>query len=285
MRGVAALAVAIVAMLLVSGHAGALPAPRVREAAPQVVDVVLDVVDTRAEAMAERAERLVARARGPLGLVPSMQDGVEVRVAMVQPVLRGDDDIAAALWIAADGALWTGAYWVESDAGISAPNLIQLDGEGSVLLLEAGEHAKGVHIHATLHLLGVDGVATRHALTPIPVLDALPTTGGAEAGGAAASARGEGNEALFITPWNLAGGPRVMGMTLRAGGAILSDIRVGGCENPAAKESERGCRPLYVLRFAPELTHVELWHVENGVRVVDRTLPRDALLAGLTFGL
>ena len=88
----------------------------------------------------------------------------------------------------------------------------------------------------------------------------------------------------MITPWNTMDRNVTMGMTLLAGDVHLEDITVAGCEDFTASQTEPGCRLLYILHFSPALTHIEIWHTDDqGARVVDRTLPRLALLVGATY--
>lgn len=281
MRPAAAMALALAACLILAGPAGAKPLARAEISAPLVGHVLVQAHADDAARLAQ-AERLVAQARA---LAPLPAGGsLEIRASFAQPGVRGEDHVVAALWIAARSDDWAGAYWIDSDAGVLRPNLATLDAGGSILLVDAGRLALGAEANLTFHFLGLDGRRVDHRIERIPMLDGVPTIGRVDVGGIAATTRGEEPEALFVTPWNLMGAPVAMGMTLRAGDATLSDIAVGGCADPDAPVSEHGCRPLYILRLAPEASHLDLWHVdEEGVRVVDATYDRAQMEAGVVL--
>lgn len=290
MRALAATVVAV-ALLVTTVPAEAHPLPKTEEASRELVGNVLADVDTTGAKMLRHAQKLVKAAQRQLDALPLPEGpgatigALEVRAVLTQPGVRGVDQLLGALWLGASEGHWTGVYWVESNgAGSVFPTFADVDEMGVILYLDGGTLATGSSVNVTYHFLGLDGSYTKRDLGEIRILDEMPVLGRADVGGAHASARGEEPEAMLITPWNLFDHNVTMGVTLFGGTSVLDDITVTACGDFEARETEPGCRLLYVLPFEAGLTHVTVWHLdENGDRVDDRTLPRATLLRGFTW--
>lgn len=283
-------ALAVVATLILAGvPVDAKPFPKTREATRAFAHDVLDEADSDGAKLLREAQSLVRTLRetvGGLGLPGPIENGaLETRLSLAQPGIRGGDEIISAVWIGADTGRWSGAYWIETNTGARSPNFIEIDEEGTLLLLDAGPLAVADHVDITYHFLGVDGVHTTRYVGSAPMLDASPVLDHADFGAGVASARGEAPEILLVSPWNLHDRNMTLHMTLHAGDDVLDEVTVVGCADALAQETEPGCRLLYLGLFAPELTSISLWHADKttGERVIDRALTRDELLRGYQF--
>lgn len=231
----------------------------------------------------EGAAALLNEARSLLPLLPARNGDLEIRAVLTQPAVRGQDETMAIVWIAArEGAAWKGAVWADGATGSAAPNYVELDEVGVLLYLDGALLARDGVVDATYHFLGVDGKHHALALGPIPVLETMPVLDRIDLGGAIAVER-EDLPAILVTPWNLFDQNVSMGLTLRAGDRALESLSAPACADLAATHTEPGCRMLYVLPLDDALTHLDVWHMQGGARVVDRTLERGELLAGATF--
>jgi hypothetical protein len=128
------------------------------------------------------------------------------------------------------------------------------------------------------------GRYVQHDVGRIALLDATPVHDRADVGGAAATP-GSATlpAALFVTPWNLFESVVTMGRTLLAENATLETIVAADRDDPQATSTAAGCRLLYALLLEPSFTSLQVWHLDEGARVVDRELTRGQLLAGVTF--
>lgn len=230
----------------------------------------------------ETAVMLLAEARALVPPLPTRNGELEIRAVLTQPAVRGVDETMAVLWVAAKGGTWKGAYWAEGTAGNFAPHYLEIDEVGVLLYLEGAALAQGDTVDATYRFLGVDGRLQARPLGPIPVLGEMPVLDRVDIGGALAVER-EDLPAILITPWNLHDHDVTMGLTLRAGDDAIETYVAPACADVNATSTEAGCRLLYVLPIPAALTHLDVWHLEDGARVVDRTLERASLLAGETF--
>lgn len=288
MRSAAAL-LALVLLVPLGALAEGAPA---REAAGDARPTLRDAVeDARGEpGAALREARALVRelrhdARALVHDAMAPQAPVEIRANLLQAGLAGQDETVSVLWVGAGGEAWRGAYWIESAQGSTTPGLLSLDATGALFFLDAGRLALQGEVDATYRFLGADGSLVSHRVRDVPLLAAAPDTGRIEIAGAHATEAGDHHPAaLLLTLWNLHDDATVMGVTTYAGARALETYAAGGCEDPATPASEPGCRPLFVLHFDPGLTHVEAWREDaQGRRVVERSLARDALLAGHLF--
>lgn len=270
------LAAIVLALLVVAAGVPADAKPRPGHHAMKLVRHALAETE-------EGAATLLTDARALLPRLPARNGDLEVRAVLTQPAVRGEDETMAIVWLAArEGAAWKGAVWADGATGSVAPSYLELDEVGVLLSLEGTALARDGLVDATYHFLGVDGKHRALALGPIPVLDTMPVLPRVDVGGAIAVER-EDLPAILVTPWNLLERNVTMGLTLRAGDVALDTLTAPACADLDATHTEPGCRHLYVLPLDDTLTHVDLWRMEDGARVVDRTLERAELLAGVTF--
>lgn len=271
--------------------------PETRKAVREMAhDTLIEADHTTAEMLRE-ARRLVREtgdaAGGLLGPAPGLpalptppRNGqLEVRAVMTQPGFQGMDDVLAVLWIGASSGTWTGAYWLESDDGMVLPNLLEVGEEGLLLFMYGGSLSLDDSVEgARYRFLGIDGAMRSHALPDIPLLPGQPVLDKVSLAGADASTRGEAPEALLLAPWNTMPQDVTMGITLLSNGDTVEDFTIAGCQDPEASVTEAGCRLLYVLELTPDVTDLELWHLDaTGARVVDETHDRLALQMGVSF--
>ena len=284
MRAVACSVVLLVLLASAGTTALAQPFPKSAAAAKHVVrDTLRDADQTAADALLA-AHKLVRDMRKGIPTLPSAEGDIEVRAVLKQPGIQGRDELLSAMWVGADAGTWRGVYWIVSSEGTTFPGLLEVDQNGILLMLDGGRFALGDRIDATYHFLDLDGRHTTRDMGRFPLLPATPTVGRADLGGAIATEGSASHPpAILLSPWNLFGANATIGVTLRAGDAELESVTAPACGDIEATETEPGCRLLYALPLAPELTTLEVWHLEGGERVVDRELTRAELIAGYTF--
>lgn len=283
MRGLLPLVALVLAFALLAAAlpAEAKPGPKLDRAAWKLVKATLRAGDATTDDALALAARLVEDA-GVAGALPAPQ-ALELRATLAQPAVRGQDDLLATVWAASPGG-WRGAYWIESEAGSTSPALLALDDQGTMIGAFGGANLAASFVRVVFHFLSQDGEHTDHAARTTLALDAAPVTGAADVGGAALSERGRAPEALLVTPWNLVGRATSIGFTLRAGDAQLRDVPATACADLSAREVEPGCRALYVVPFPDEATAIDVWHLDaQGARIVDRTIARAELAAGVSY--
>lgn len=293
MRAVAwaSLGVAFCLLAVAAAPAEAKPFPKTRKAVHETVkEVLVEADEDGAEALA-RAQALLEDAASMLdgagGLVPTLaaQPTLEVRASFVQPGFQGRDDVLSVTWVGASEGVWTGVHWLLSDDGMVRPNLLEVTEEGLLLYMFGGSLSLDDKIEgASYHFLGLDGREVVHELPTIPLLADVPVLDKVSLAGGDASARGKAPEAILLSPWNTMGDAVTMGITLRSGDKTLQEFTLSDCDDPSATQTAAGCRLLYVLELRPDVTHVELWHLDEEVgRVVDETHERHDLERGVTF--
>lgn len=288
------------ALLLV---VSALPAeakllPKTEKATREFVHDVLVDTDESGAKMLRTAKKMVRALQDEADKLPPVpglppapepptteQGELEIRLTLTQPGVKGQDMTLGAMWIGSSRAYWTGVYWAEGgDAGEIVPNVMDVNEGGLVLFVDGGSLATGNAINVTYHFLGLNGVHVVHKLGEIPILAQMPAVDRIDVGAAAASDRAEGIDYLFLTPWNLYDHNVTAGITILNGDEILHDETITACGDYTAEVMEPGCRLLYAMPFADEATTLQLWSLdENGERVIEREIARDALLLGVTF--
>lgn len=234
------------------------PLPETRAALRHVVRDTLGEADQSGADAIERAGALL-----PRPLLPRLvrDESLEALATFTQPAVRGQDDLLAAVWIAPTASSWSGAYWIESEAGMVTPRTLTVGREGALLAVYGGSLALTDALHVTFHFLGPNGTAWAHAAPSIDVLDATPTRDRVDLGGALATRHGRADapELVFFTPWNVLDHEVRMGYTLLDdAGEPLETTLVGGCADASAEMSEAGCRPLYIVARGAARTLV-LW--------------------------
>lgn len=299
MRAAAVSVVLCFLVLAVASPVEAKPFPQAQAAARHMVRDTLQDADHTTAKLLREAHGMIREAReNATALLPSpgspalpalpappQNAPLEVRAVMTQPGFQGQDDILAVLWIGATSGTWTGAYWVQSDDGMVFPNLLEVNEEGLLLFMYGGSLSLDDSIDdASYHFLGIDGAHVTTKIPSIPLLDGVPVLDRVSLAGADASSRGKAPEALFLAPWNTMAENVTMGVTLLDDGVAREEFTIAGCDDPSATVTEAGCRLIYVLELAPEITDLELWHLDaDGNRIVDETHDRLSLEMGVTY--
>lgn len=265
-------AASILALLLLAPLAQAAPAAAVAESTRIEADTTLvEAVLGEAHATLRVARALTATPR------------LDVMLAFSQPVVRGEDDHVAILWVRpADGApAWDGAWWADSPMGATTPRRAHITDEGAFLVVEGGRHATGDRATVTFTFIGEDGAGWTYTLPAVPVLRAAPTLDRASFGGAAASRHGwDLPELVVATPWNTLGRDVEMGVSIvDAEGRTTWESLVGACADGSGRITEKGCRATFLLLAAPT-DRVVVWHIaQDGARVEGAAHGTDALHA------
>lgn len=220
-------------------------------------------------------------AAGPLSttlgtrlLRPASPDAsaLDVLLVFTQPALRGETDVVAIVGVAPrGGSEWRGLHWVESSEGATRPEPTTVGAEGRIFLLHAPASPTGAALEASYVFLGPNGTRFSVPLPQIPVMDAMPQTGGAVLAAAAVGAPRAGLPRLVaVAVWNGATSPLPMGAALLdADGRAILEVAAGGCrpETYDARDSEPGCRAVFLLER--DGAAVGAWHEESdGSRVV-----------------
>lgn len=289
MRAVAALLAIAVVLVAAGTPALAHPFPKTEKAVREIRHETLDGADEDLAGALLAARDLVREARKAakdvvlptLPGLPGPGPAIEVRASLKQPGIQGQSETLHYAWVGAASGAWRGAYWIQSSEGTTTPGLTEIDQNGVVFALTGGALSTASSVQVTYHFLALDGAYTVHEVGSIPLLPEPPETGRADVGGAHATPGSASHPAsILLTPWNLVGRNATIGLTLLADGAELASHTAPACEDIEATETEPGCRLLYALPLDASLTSVQVWHLENGSKVVDRELTRAQLLAG-----
>lgn len=222
-------------------------------------------LDLRSDAIEETLTLL--RSSKPLAAQFADEPQMDVAMTFTHPIVRGHDDVIAALYVKPKGnASWSGTWWAESSAGSTPPTKVVIPAEGRFIDVRGGKYATSDEVHVVFRFVGQDGAKWMHAAGPVQVIRGPPDMDTVRIGGAAASE----DHALFSV-WNLLGHDAIVGYRLLdANGTVASEAPIRSCDGTRV-ETEHGCRITFITPTGASTLAV--WHeLANGTRLVTETI-------------